>query len=479
MIKILQTKKCNGFSLAEMMVVMLIVAVVLAATAPMITRRILRERSDKVFDILPVDPTNGVEYLKGRNQRIFMNAKPNGYVGIRETGETIPRNSVLFGYNKYTATEAPTKFVGLGFYTNNASNSVAIGYDASSSANAVSIGYDTTSYKNSISIGYGAKSTTPSDSSKKDKAIAIGYNATAVSNSTAIGNNAKSEYEKTIVLGTEEDTVFIPGNLIVGKTTMLGAKAVSDSKAYPLYVKLRHDHDGDGANITDVISVLENNHADDYKGGADTPMAMYAYKKPGAQVGPYIYPTRAWKGGDDHKDNQKICPPTTRSGNWDRISNGICATPSESANELLYSDIRLKNIGEPYTSGLEELSKLKIYNYTYKKDTAKTPNVGVIAQDLQKVFPNAVKADEEGYLRIRWDEMFYAAINAIQELNTKIQTIAQNIENITKDITNLKAKVEKQQAIIDSQEKSIMQQQKELETLTAKIENLEKKTRSK
>ena len=44
-----------GFSLAEMMVVLLVVAIALAATAPMITRKVSRERSDKIFDILNVD----------------------------------------------------------------------------------------------------------------------------------------------------------------------------------------------------------------------------------------------------------------------------------------------------------------------------------------------------------------------------------------------------------------------------------------
>lgn len=78
-----------------------------------------------------------------------------------------------------------------------------------------------------------------------------------------------------------------------------------------------------------------------------------------------------------------------------------------------------KNIGNTYTSGLEELNQLKFYHFTFKNDKDKTPQVGVIAQDLQKVFPQAVSKDDGGWLTIRWDEMFYAAINAIKELNTK------------------------------------------------------------
>lgn len=91
--------KRKGFSLVEMMVVMLLIAVVLAASAPMITRKVSRERSDKIFDMLGTDPNNAVEYVKGRNQRIFMNGRKDGYVGIVESGVSVPANSVLFGQN--------------------------------------------------------------------------------------------------------------------------------------------------------------------------------------------------------------------------------------------------------------------------------------------------------------------------------------------------------------------------------------------
>ena len=54
------------------------------------------------------------------------------------------------------------------------------------------------------------------------------------------------------------------------------------------------------------------------------------------------------------------------------------------------SDRRLKNVGEVFTGGLNKIKQLKVYNYTFKEDENKTPRVGVIAQDLQKVFPDAV-----------------------------------------------------------------------------------------
>ena len=81
-----------------------------------------------------------------------------------------------------------------------------------------------------------------------------------------------------------------------------------------------------------------------------------------------------------------------------------------------------KNIGEVFTGGLEKIKQLKVYNYTFKDDKDKTPRVGVIAQDLKKVFPDAVAKGEDGFLRIRWEDIFYALVNAVKELDLRITT---------------------------------------------------------
>lgn len=101
------------------------------------------------------------------------------------------------------------------------------------------------------------------------------------------------------------------------------------------------------------------------------------------------------------------------------------------------SDRRLKNIGSKNLAGLNEINKLKIYNFTFKKDEKKHPQVGVMAQDLQKVFPNSVFKGPDGYLRIRWDEMFYAAINAIKELDNKLTALVRRTTNIETQIAEL------------------------------------------
>ena len=49
--------------------------------------------------------------------------------------------------------------------------------------------------------------------------------------------------------------------------------------------------------------------------------------------------------------------------------------------------------------------------------------MGVIAQDLQKVFPDAVKKGVDGFLTIRFEDMFFAMINAIKELDSRITAL--------------------------------------------------------
>ena len=105
---------------------------------------------------------------------------------------------------------------------------------------------------------------------------------------------------------------------------------------------------------------------------------------------------------------------------------------------LKSSDRRLKNVGEKFTVGLAELKKLNIYNYTFKNDANKTPHVGVIAQDLKLVFPNAVTRGANGFLQIRWDEMFYALVNAVKEINTRVTSLSSKIAKDNSRITALK-----------------------------------------
>ncbi len=481
--------KRKGFSLVEMMVVMLLIAVVLAASAPMITRKVSRERSDKIFDMLGTDPNNAVEYVKGRNQRIFMNGRKDGYVGIVETGVNIPTNSVLFGqnilfpFNYVTKETSANNLVGIGFGTSNYLNSVAIGYKAGAFTDAVSIGNGAdgneygvaigskaqTRYKNSVAIGYNARTvgenaitigSGPFATDTGKNAISIGYNAEAIAkngiaigynasamdeNSVAIGYNATAPYKNTVVLGDTNTTVYIPGNLVVNHAALIGRNAGrNDNLYFRPYAQEDGRHfavlnAGDWKGEDSNVSLVQDDTNDD---------------KLVVRVGPYSTQTEWWRR--DYKDNNRT------------HINFEDPTRGNDPKSHKQSDIRLKNVGEPFTAGLNELEKLNFYHFTFKKDKDQVPQVGVMAQDLQKVFPQAVSKDDGGWLTIRWDEMFYAAINAIKELNTKVCAIA-------KDVTNLKTVTDEHTKTLEAQAQTIEQQQVEIKELTARVEKLEQK----
>ena len=105
------------------------------------------------------------------------------------------------------------------------------------------------------------------------------------------------------------------------------------------------------------------------------------------------------------------------------------------------SDIRMKYVGKEFTYGLEKIRQLKVFNYTFKKDKTKTPHVGVIAQDLQKVFPDAVKKSKDGFLTIRFEDMFYAMINAIKELDLKYEAQEKRMSELEARVERLEAKL--------------------------------------
>ena len=217
-------------------------------------------------------------------------------------------------------------------------------------------------------------------------AIAIGQDAIAKGDSVAIGKSAKAQEKKQIVLGTDEYTVYIPGRLIVGLNSFFGANVKGDAQAVG-------GHWGNGG-VRDWIR--------DYNKGFDV-----AGAKPAPGQGYY-----------------------------------------EVYKFMTTSDRRLKYVGKENTSGLDKIRQLKVFNYTFKKDAKKEPHVGVIAQDLQKVFPNAVKKGADGFLTIRMEDMFYAVINAIKELDAKYQAQEKRINKLEKENKELKTRLDRLEAKI-------------------------------
>ncbi len=288
------------------------------------------------------------------------------------------------------------------------SNATAIGGNSGVSANstnATAVGNNAFVYDhsaNSMAIGsrVSVKSNTPNT-----MAIGQGMTVSKLGANNVSVNTVESNVHKTIVLGDKNttvvipgnirltgnicigdvySTVFVPGNFVVNKTTILGYNNGSNKNA-------------DNAN-TFIRSPQGNDDGD---------MTLYSGKRGGTDNTGCVWPFYTYNG------NIPV--------SYKNVKNTV---------EFIFSDRRLKNVGKEFTSGLDKIKKLHLYHYTYKDDTTKTPHVGVIAQDLQKIFPDAVMKGEDGFLRIRMEDMFYALVNAVKELDTRLTTLEQKQKKI-------------------------------------------------
>lgn len=102
------------------------------------------------------------------------------------------------------------------------------------------------------------------------------------------------------------------------------------------------------------------------------------------------------------------------------------------------SDERLKKDIQTLDSALEKTGQLRGVSYTWKTDAQdESPQIGVIAQEVEKVYPEFVHTDEAGMKSVNYAQMTAVLIEAVKELNTQVQNL-QN-ENAT-----LQAKADKQ-----------------------------------
>jgi len=84
------------------------------------------------------------------------------------------------------------------------------------------------------------------------------------------------------------------------------------------------------------------------------------------------------------------------------------------------SDIALKSDIQPLTNSLEKIQQ--ITGYKYKLDNASINSMGVIAQDVEKVFPDLVHGDE-GSKTLQYSGLIGVLVEAVKDLSAKVATL--------------------------------------------------------
>jgi hypothetical protein len=130
----------------------------------------------------------------------------------------------------------------------------------------------------------------------------------------------------------------------------------------------------------------------------------------------------------------------TVNGNADKPGGGSWGT---------YSDVRLKRLTGSFDAGLSQILKVKPVRYHYKEDNAlgirdRDEHVGLVAQEVQKVIPEAVTENSQGYLLVNNDPILWTMLNAIKEQQALINKQQRQIKQLTSQmgaiLTSLKSK---------------------------------------
>lgn len=101
------------------------------------------------------------------------------------------------------------------------------------------------------------------------------------------------------------------------------------------------------------------------------------------------------------------------------------------------SDRRLKTDMTPLTSAREKLAQLTGYRFVWKDSQKK--DIGVIAQEVEKVFPEIVHTDPKtGMKAVEYGNLVAPIIEAIKELSRIADLHAEQIQEQNKAIESLK-----------------------------------------
>ncbi len=116
--------------------------------------------------------------------------------------------------------------------------------------------------------------------------------------------------------------------------------------------------------------------------------------------------------------------------------NGTASKPG-GGSWAVFSDERLKNIKGQFGSGLRAVMQLQPLRYAYKPDnalnlTSDEEYIGFGAQALQKVIPEAVTTNGNGYLQVNNDPIIWTMLNAIKEQQQQIEELKTEVRRLRK-----------------------------------------------
>ena len=134
--------------------------------------------------------------------------------------------------------------------------------------------------------------------------------------------------------------------------------------------------------------------------------------------GNYGYKMEYWWDGDSYQNIRQ-------QNDAFRFSTDVIAFDT--------SDKRLKNNITPIENCLDKVSKLGAYEFEWdetKQRRFKGFDTGVIAQEVEEVYPHMVETREDGYKALQYEKLVPLLLGAIKEQQEQIESLKSEVDNL-------------------------------------------------
>ena len=226
-------------------------------------------------------------------------------------------------------------------------------------------------------------------------------------------------------------STYEPGNLYLGTNSAAKVTIASDGDV--------------GIGLTSPLQKLDVNGAVNIRGNASNQLLFCG----SAEAIWYDDTYFSWGyGGQYNYFGDEVTIGTSAAPGYNLVVNGTAAKTGGGSWSTL-SDVRMKDLTGEYQKGLNEIMQLKPVTFTYKAGNPRElnsnePQIGFVAQDVQKIFPEAVTECKDGYLDFNIHAVNVALVNAVKELkaeneelkmaNEKYEERLTEIENILREL---------------------------------------------
>ena len=431
-------KNYNAFSLAEVMIALVIVAILMAASAPLVNRR---ASLDNNFQCFWHSVDNGIYYGETGTQQVGIGTKVlkgDGALFLK-TQDNNPQITFYSNENK-TGNLGITNAITIGKVTGIVGdNSVVIGNtEEHIHDNTFVLGHGSTP----LLFGQFDETNLSSQILKVNGKLQVGfYNSDIIT--------SDSPYS----LYVDNGGIFSAGN-ITGGTIYGNSLNIKNGDISMITLSNNGNITGTGltisGNITGgtILGTELNVGTGNITGGTISGTELNVGT--GNILGGSIYGTElkvdAAIDARELGDSLKI------------VINNMIA--SQASDEKLKNDITDTHLG------LDIVRKIEVKQYKFKDPEKYGGGLryGVIAQEIQKILPNVVNQNNEGFLTIRTNDIFFIAINAIKELDMELQSLKQLIENKNTD------KLKTENSELKNEINLLKEQNQKLEKRLSKIE---------